>query len=65
MTFEEITQGGASSSMTCFANFPFKNEGRHGFRSSENGYRCVSFLAARIPAAADRSHMYAPCFVFP
>jgi hypothetical protein len=27
---------------------------------------CVSFLAARIPAAAvSPSHMYAPCFVFP
>jgi len=27
---------------------------------------CVSFLAARMPAAtASPSHMYTPCFVFP
>jgi hypothetical protein len=31
-----------------------------------NAYGCVSFLAARIPAAAvSFSHMYAPRFVFP
>jgi hypothetical protein len=41
-------------------------KGVNGFRSSENGYGCVSFLAARIPAAAvSCSHMYAPRFVFP
>jgi hypothetical protein len=29
-------------------------------------YGCVSFLAARIPAATvSRSHMYAPCLVVP
>jgi hypothetical protein len=41
-------------------------KGVNGFRSSENGYGRVSFLAARIPAAAvSCSHMYAPRFVFP
>ena len=46
---------------------PVQNEqGVNGFRSSENGYGCVSFLAARIPAAAvSCSHMYVPRFVFP
>jgi hypothetical protein len=35
-----------------------------GLRSFIHG--CVSFLAARIPAATEsRSHMYAPCSVFP
>jgi hypothetical protein len=51
-------------------HFPVQNDvnekGVNGFRSSENGYGCVSFLAARIPAAAvSCSHMYAPRFVFP